>query len=515
MDARAFDRLARRFGGLSSRRGFLAALGAAMSATFGRAPTEAAEIKQGCGKARQRCRRDKDCCPEFSCFAGKCACSKLGHNPCGKRCLDLKTHNRNCGRCGKRCRGDLRCAAGVCSCPSNKDAQCGARCVDLATNQNHCGTCGNACTGDLTCIAGACACAGGLTACGTACADLQTDPDHCGDCATACPGDLICAAGSCACPAGERRCPGDVCADPASDPNNCGACGVVCPGEQTCVGGACACPTGGCVVDAWTGTQGGAEPLREPWGIAVRADRTVLVADRAADDIRAFTRAGANLDRWRAVGVAWLAQDAGGDLYATFPGHDRVARYAGTPANPVWTTGVVTGPQGVAAFSDVAVYVAADADQLFRLNPADGAVVWATGRTGSDPGELAAPRGVAVDLDHRVYVADSGNDRIAVFSSAGNWVRNIDDAGLSGPHGVAAAGDRLLVADTGNRRVVLMSKTGEVVAELTTAGDGRALRRPVGVAADRDGNVLVTDAELGRVLVARLDESAGAATRRR
>ncbi len=462
MDPRSFDRIAR---GLATRRGLLAALSAL---ALGAPAAGAAPSAAGCGKAKQRCRRDKHCCPEFSCFAGKCACSQVGHNPCGKRCFDLKTNNNNCGRCKRKCTGDLRCRNGVCGCHNNRLTQCGTRCPDTKTDRKNCGACGTVCPGQHTCNAGTCGCAEGLTSC-----------------------------------------PGDACADVQTDPDNCGACGTECEGELSCLAGECGCASGLCYLRSWTGNAGSGEPMQSPWGVAALADRTLLVADRQANDIRHFTPTGANEDAWNAVGVAWLAVDASGDAYATFPSADRVVKYNGLPGGGAdWNSPAIPGAQGIAAYLDSAVYVAAGgSNQLFRLDPTDGAIVWGIDGGPEQNQKLSNPVGVAVDLDGNAYVADLGNNRILAFRPNGTFLRAFG-ADLRNPHGLAIDGNLLYVADRGNKRIAVLDLDGDLLTTITSAGPLGALKDPVGVAVDRDGRLLVTDAALRRVVVYQPGENA-------
>lgn len=466
MDPRSFDRLARGLAhGITTRRGLFAALS---TLAVGGQGTDAAPSAAGCGKAKQRCRRDKDCCAEFSCFAGKCACSQIGHNPCGKRCFDFKTNNNNCGRCKRKCKGDLRCGNGVCKCPNNRHAQCGTTCADLKTDKKHCGACGTACPGEHTCNAGVCRCADGL-----------------------------------------ETCPDNICADVQNDPDNCGGCGTECEGDLACLRGECGCASGLCYLRSWTGNAGSGEPLQTPWGVAALADRTLLVADRQGNEIRHFSPTGANEDAWNAVGVAWVATDAGDGAYATFPSANRVTRYAGLPGGtPAWSVTTVPGAQGVAAYLDSAVYVAAGgSNQLFRLDPADGTIVWGTDGGAEQGQKLSNPVGVATDLDGNVYVADAGNGRIIAFRPNGTFWRALS-ANLRNPHGLAVDGGLLYVADRGNKRVAVLDLDGALLTSVETAGPLGALRDPVGVAVDRDGRLLVTDATLRRVIVYQPGENA-------
>jgi DNA-binding beta-propeller fold protein YncE len=107
-------------------------------------------------------------------------------------------------------------------------------------------------------------------------------------------------------------------------------------------------------------------------------------------------------------------------------------------------------------------------------------------------GEMDGPNAVASDPAGNVYVADTGNDRIQKFDSAGNfvlaWGRNVDgvnpstgfeictvaancqagSAGsargaVSGPRGIAADGSSVWISDTGNERVQVFDSSGNFV----------------------------------------------------
>jgi hypothetical protein len=81
------------------------------------------------------------------------------------------------------------------------------------------------------------------------------------------------------------------------------------------------------------------------------------------------------------------------------------------------------------------------------------------GSQGTAPGQYSAPLNVALQ-GPRVYVADTGNNRIqALDSSTFNPVFTISsELGLSQPNSVSAANDavqeRIYIADTGNNRVI-------------------------------------------------------------
>jgi hypothetical protein len=112
------------------------------------------------------------------------------------------------------------------------------------------------------------------------------------------------------------------------------------------------------------------------------------------------------------------------------------------------------------------------------------------GAVGEAGGQLNTPRGTAVNqTSGNVYVADSANNRISVFSASGAFLRAFgQDVVASGP-GNTGTGFEICVAANGD-----VCKVG-----ITTAFTGGAMQAPQGVAVDASGNVFVSEQNKIRV----------------
>jgi len=176
----------------------------------------------------------------------------------------------------------------------------------------------------------------------------------------------------------------------------------------------------------------------------------------------------------------------------------------------VWGTagsepGQFDQPRGVAMDSQGNVYVADMGNKRIQKFTPDGEFLLAFGQDA----ELAEPFDLVVRAaDGHIFVVDPQNDSVAHFGPDGRFLgRMAVGIGLFRPRGIGIdAQGNLYIADTGGGRVLKLSPTGEVIAEVCPSGDGAgSVRQPSDVAIAPDGTIYVADPSLR--LVQRLDAS--------
>lgn len=181
---------------------------------------------------------------------------------------------------------------------------------------------------------------------------------------------------------------------------------------------------------------------------------------------------------------------------------------AGAQSLPLASEVVVPGAvlRGMDRAADGTFFIADTANHRIVQVDETG-LIGAFGEFGAAPGQFSEPWDVALDADGNIYVADTWNHRIQKFdadfqhlTSWGIWgqtTRLGDPAGQGlfyGPRSLVVNGDEIYVADTGNKRVQVFSLEGVFLREFGGAGRGPGqLDEPVGVAVSAEGRVAVAD----------------------
>ncbi len=220
--------------------------------------------------------------------------------------------------------------------------------------------------------------------------------------------------------------------------------------------------------------------MQQPWGVAVGPDGSVYLADTWNHRIQKFTSEGKFLTMWGYFGQA-------------------------EQPDAFW------GPRDVAVDAQGRVFVSDTGNKRIVVFDGEGNFITQFGTYGVGPGEFDEPVGLALDAEGRVYVADTWNQRVQVFEeSAPNTFLPVREWEIDGwygdsldnkPYIAVLANGNVVVSDPEGYRLIEFTPTGEIVQVWGDFGSGAGeFGLPIGLAADSEGGLWVTDAANGRVM---------------
>ncbi|HEY2536534.1 MAG TPA: hypothetical protein VGI24_06075 [Solirubrobacteraceae bacterium] len=228
-----------------------------------------------------------------------------------------------------------------------------------------------------------------------------------------------------------------------------------------------------------TGSEAG--KLKNPWGVAVNSEGKLWVVDSANSRVEEFSSSGSYIAKFGEAGTG---------------------------------TGKLKEPEGIALDSAGDIWVADTGNNRLEEFSASGAYITSVGSLGTEAGKLKAPAALTFDAKGNPWVADTGNNRVEKFSKEGTCASKVgtpecvskfgvsgsEPGQLSEPKGIAIdAGEHVWVADTGNNRVQEFSTSGVLLKRFGSAGSGEGqLKAPIDLKIDGAGDIWTVDSLNGR-----------------
>lgn len=207
------------------------------------------------------------------------------------------------------------------------------------------------------------------------------------------------------------------------------------------------------------GNTGGQGKLKHPYGMAFNKD-TLYVADGGLGQLMMY------------------------DRFGEFRGSLRPKE-----------DGVMANPAGL-LIKDDKIYFTDLSLHTINIMDKEGNVLVSFGGRGEDPGEVLYPHSIAVNDKNEIFVSDSGNNRVLIFSNKGRYLRVLGDekVSISTPRGIGFdnKGNLYVVSGMENRVHVFDDKE-KWIFEFNEVVNKDSLSLPNGLSLDGNGQVFVSE----------------------
>ena len=155
--------------------------------------------------------------------------------------------------------------------------------------------------------------------------------------------------------------------------------------------------------------------------------------------------------------------------------------------------GTLESPWGIAVTEDNVFVIDFSLHALLQFRKKDYKLMRRTGTQGRREGELNYPRGLCIDNNGDVNVADCNNRRVSVFSRDLKFLNCLGTEQLESPSDVKVTLDSVVVLDGSPNCIHFFSRSGELLRSCVTRGEEGMVHSPEFFCLDPAGNILITD----------------------
>lgn len=203
-----------------------------------------------------------------------------------------------------------------------------------------------------------------------------------------------------------------------------------------------------------------------------------------------------------------------GDLAVAEFGSHTVSLYSSEDGQRVHTFGEVNkpgredgqfdGPSALAIRGDLMYVCEVNNHRVQKFRVSGREFISKFGGRGEDDGEFSAPKGICLDSEGRVFVADHGNNRIQVFSEEGKFAYSIECR--NSPWGLTFDPQGQLHVAVHNANCIHVFSTDQEGTFKFKYGD-KTVRSPAGITIDAEGCITVSQNMGGTLWVFRSDHT--------
>jgi tripartite motif-containing protein 71 len=262
----------------------------------------------------------------------------------------------------------------------------------------------------------------------------------------------------------------------------------------------------------------GSSFLSNPTGIATDPEGNLFIVDTGNDRVVKCDGEGKFIKETGGFGweegqfnrPTYIATDNGLNIYVVDTQNKRVQRF---DRNLNFISTIQVEPQddfsgfglleGIAVTSGGELLLSDIEDDFVIKLDNFYAYVRTFGGFGYGEGSLRDPLGISVDKRENVYVADSQNDRVAIYDLFGNFLRGVGEKILRKPSGVTVGEDEMIyVANTEKHSITIFDQQGDIVLEYGTWGSGMGnFSKPTDLKLGKNNKLFVVDSGNNRICI--------------